>query len=165
MFWSKKRKKSMNHFFMNTTTLTKISKNIFITNHWIWHKFIKIWKFRKMNKCVDRIYFIDVKINELFYLRLLFVNLINCTSFEKLKTMFLQIENAKRNQIKIRLLNIYKNACRVFELIDNDDEWHVVMTKTIEFDTTIIFRNLIIIILLKCAFVESTKLWENHKIA
>ena len=67
-------------------------------------------------------YFINVKIDELFYLRLLFVNRINCTSFENLKTMFVQIKVAKKNQIEIRLLNIYKNVCRVFKLIDNDNE-------------------------------------------
>ena len=29
------------------------------------------------------------------------------------------MKNAKKNQIELRLLNIYKNVCRVFELIDN----------------------------------------------
>ena len=67
-------------------------------------------------------YFIDVKIDKMFYLRLLLVNRMNCIFFESLKTMFVQMKNAKKNQIELRLLNIYKNACRVFELIDNDDE-------------------------------------------
>ena len=115
----------MDYFFMNKTTLTKISNSIFI----------KIYRFtsfntnssrnenfEKKNKCVDRMYFLDVKIDEMIYLRLLLVNGMSCTSFENLKTMFVQIENAKKNQIEIRLLDIYKNACRVLELIDNNDE-------------------------------------------
>ena len=79
--------------------------------------------------------------------------------------MFVQMKNAKKNQIELRLLNIYKNACRVFELIDNDDEWHAVITETIEFNTTIMFRNLMMIILLKCKSTESKRLWKTHNIA
>ena len=166
--WSRNWRKSMDYFFMNKTTLTKISNSIFI----------KIYRFtsfntnssrnenfEKKNKCVDRMYFLDVKIDEMIYLRLLLVNGMSCTSFENLKTMFVQIENAKKNQIEIRLLDIYKNACRVLELIDNNDEWHIVITKTIEFNTTVMLENLIMIIFLKFAFVESVELWKNHKIA
>ena len=161
-------KKIDESFFYEYNDVNKNFKIFFYQNisiHWIWHKFFKIWKSRKMNKCVDRMYFIDVKIDEMFYLRLLLVNRMNCIFFENLKTMFVQIENAKKNQIELRLLNIYKNACRAFELIDNDDEWHAAMTKITKFDTIVMLKNLIMIILLKCESTESKKLWEIHKIA
>ena len=79
--------------------------------------------------------------------------------------MFVQIENAEKNEIEIRFFNTYQNVARAFELIDNDDEWHVAMTKSIEFDTTVMFKTLMMIILLKCESIESKKLWKIHKIA
>ena len=153
MSWSKKRKKSINHFFTNTTTSAKIVKIILIKTYQFTLFDInssKFENFEKKNKCVERMYFMNSKIDEMFYLRLLLVNRMNCTSFENLRTMFVQIENVKKNEIEIRFFNTYQNVVRAFELIDNDDEWHVAITKTIEFDTIVIFRNLIMIILLKC---------------
>ena len=89
----------------------------------------------------------------------------NCTSFENLWTMSVQIENVEKNKIEIRFFNTYQNVVRVLELIDNDDEWHAAMTKIIEFDTIIMFKNLMMIILLKCESIELKKLWKTHKIA
>ena len=58
-------KKIDESFFYEYNDVNKYFKKYFyqdISTHWIWHKFFKIWKLRKINKCVDRMYFIDVKI-------------------------------------------------------------------------------------------------------
>ena len=164
----KNMKKVDELFFYEYNNVNKNSKKYLyqdISIHFVWHKFIKIWKLRKINKCVERIYFMNSKINEIFYLRLLLANSKSCTSFENLRTMLVQIENAEKSEIELQFLNIYKNACRVLELIDNDDEWHVAITKATEFDTIVMFKNLMMIILLKCESIELNRLWKIHKIA
>ena len=37
--------------------------------------------------------------------------------------------NVEKNVTKSRLMKIYHDVCIILKLIDNDDEWHVVMTK------------------------------------
>ena len=67
-------------------------------------------------------YFMNLKIDEIFYLRLLLFNRKRCTSFENLRTIFVQIENVEKNVTKSRLMKIYHDACIILRLIDNDDE-------------------------------------------
>ena len=42
----------------------------------------------------------SVKIDEIFYLRLLFVNVSKTTSFENLRTIKVQIEKVEKNEMK-----------------------------------------------------------------
>ena len=136
-----------------------------ILEHFVWDKREKIWNIRKKDQCVDRIYFMNFKIDDVFYLRLLLFNRKRYTSFENLRTIFVQIENVEKNVTKSRLMKIYHDACIALKLIDNDDEWHVVMTKTIEFDTIAMIKSLMMTILLKCVSTQSLRLWEKHKLA
>ena len=93
-----------------------------IFEHFVWNKQLKIWKIRKKNQCVDRIYFMSFKIDSFFYLRLLLFNKKRCTSFENLRIVFVQIENIENEKTKLQLMKIYINVCVTLKLIDNDDE-------------------------------------------
>ena len=66
-------------------------------------------------------YFMNFKLNDVFYLRLLLVNRKKCTFFDDLKIVNVQIENAFVEKIVFQFLN-YKQICVEFELIDDDDE-------------------------------------------
>ena len=161
-------KKQNNFSFYEHNIVVRDLKNYFyhdILEHFVWDKREKIWNIRKRNQCVDRIYFISFKIDDVFYLRLLLFNRKKCTSFENLRTIFVQIESAKKSVTKSRLMKIYHDVCITLKLIDNDDEWHVVMTKTIEFDTIAMIKSLMMTILLKCVSTQSLKLWKKYKFA
>ena len=67
-------------------------------------------------------YFMNFKIDTIFYIRLLFFNRKRCTSFEKFRIVFVQIENVKKNLIERRLMKIYKNVCIALKLTKHDDE-------------------------------------------
>ena len=63
-----------------------------------------------------------LKIEKMFYLRLLFINRKKCIFFNDLKTVFVQIENVESNVIQSQWIKIYKNVYVAFDLIDNDNE-------------------------------------------
>ena len=60
-------------------------------------------------------------------------------------------------------MKIYKNVCAALDLIDNDNEWHIVFTKATLFKTAIMLRNFMITILIECSSVQSARLWKIHK--
>ena len=94
-------------------------QNIF--NHFIW-KTTKNWAIRKLNRTLNRMFFIKSKIKKMFYFRLLFTNRKKCIFFNDLKIVFVQIENVELNIIQLQWMKFYKNVCAVFDLIDNDNE-------------------------------------------
>ena len=57
---------SRNHFYQN------------IFEFFVWNKQKKTWISRQKNKCVNRMYFMNFKSNDVFYLRLLLVNRKKC---------------------------------------------------------------------------------------
>ena len=68
-------------------------------------------------------YFINSKVNEIFYLKLLLVNKKNCTSFKNLKIIFIQNENVNKvTVIVFHVCNNYKNVCVVLNFTNNNDE-------------------------------------------
>ena len=157
----KRRRSKIIFSFMSIISLWKISKTTSIT---IFSSISfetnerRLEIFEKKSQCVDRIYFMSFKIDDVFYLRLLLFNKKKCTSFENLRTIFIQIENVEKSVTKSKLMKIYYDVCIILRLIDNDDEWHVVTTKIIEFDTTTMLRSLMMTILLKYVSTQSLRL-------
>ena len=133
-----------------------------ILEFFVWNKIKKIWIVRKMNKCVNRMYFMNFKSDDVFYLRLLLVNRKKCTSFDDLKIVNVQIEKTSVEKIVFRFLN-YKQICVELELIDDDDEWNAIMIEIIEFDIATMLKKLFVTILIECDFAKSLKLWTKHK--
>ena len=116
-------KKQNKFFFYEHNIVVKNSKHYFyhdIFEHFVWNK-RKFEIFEKKSQYVDRMYFINFKIEKFFYLRLL--------SFNKkmhvvwnLRTRFVQIENVEKNVTKSRLMKIYHDVYITLKLIDNNDE-------------------------------------------
>ena len=68
-------------------------------------------------------YFINSKTNEIFYFKLLFVNKRNCTSFENLKIVFIQIQNVEKITVIVsHVCNNFKNVYTVLNFINNNNE-------------------------------------------
>ena len=100
-------------------------------------------------------FFIKSKIEKMFYFRLLFINRKKCIFFNDLKTVFVQIKKVESNVIQFQWMKIYKNVCIIFDLIDNDNEWHIAFTKITLFEIVIMFRNFMITILIECFSIRS----------
>ena len=69
-------------------------QNIF--EFFVWNKFKRIWTMRKLNKNVNRMYFMNFKLNDVFYLRLLLVN--------KKNAFLLMIQKSWMCKLRERLL-------------------------------------------------------------
>ena len=68
-------------------------------------------------------YFMSSKVNKMFYFKLLFVNKRNCTSFENLKIVFIQIKNVNEVIVTIfYVCNNFKNVCVALNFTNNDNE-------------------------------------------
>ena len=85
------------------------SREIFyqnISKYFIWNKRNKTWFVRKKRKCVNWMYYINFKFDDIFYLRLLIFNRKKITFFENLKTIDVQISKNfnKWNEITISQL-------------------------------------------------------------
>ena len=66
-------------------------------------------------------YFMNFKLDDVFYLRLLLVNRKKCIFFDDIRIVDVQVEKTFDEKIASQLLN-YKQICVEFELIDDDDE-------------------------------------------
>ena len=60
-------------------------------------------------------------------------------------------------------MKIYKNVCAAFDLIDNDNEWHIVFTKITLFEIVIMFRDFMMTILIEYFSIQFARLWKIHK--
>ena len=68
-------------------------------------------------------YFINSKTNKMFYFKLLFVNKKNCTSFENLKIVFIQIQNVEKIIVIVfHVCNNFKNVCVALNFTNNNSE-------------------------------------------
>ena len=132
--------------------------------HFVWNKKNKNWSIRKKDTCVDRMYFMSLKADEIFYLRVLLCNRKRIIFFENIRIVNVQIEDAENEVMKFRLM-INKKTCVTLKLTDNDNEWHEAIIEIIEFEIVAMLRDLLLTILLKCEFFEPRKLWKKHKIA
>ena len=164
---AKKAKKREDVCFYNHKNINKNSRDYLyqdISKHFTWKKIKKTWTIRKKSRFVNKIYFISLKIDEIFYFRLLLINRKNVTFFDDLRTMNVQMKSVDVDVIESRVLN-YQQTCVHLDLTHNDDEWHDIMKKITIFDTKSMLRNLLTTILLECNSAKSRKLWDAHKVA
>ncbi|XP_074356196.1 uncharacterized protein LOC141695887 [Apium graveolens] len=87
---------------------------------------------------------------ELWYLRLILSNIRGPTSFESLKTV---------NGIQYRT---FKDACKVYGLLDDDNEWHLVLEQCAISGLPCQIRQLFVHIIVNCQVSDLTILWEKH---
>ena len=87
---AKKAKKRKNVCLYNHKDINKNSRDYFyqnISKHFTWNKIKKTWTIRKKNRFVKKKYFMNLKIDEIFYLCLLLINRKSVTFFDDLRIM------------------------------------------------------------------------------
>ena len=103
-------------------------------------------------------YFMNFKCDDIFYMRLLLANRKKVTSFDDLKIIEVQMKNSEKSIIMSQLLLNFKQTCNLLDLIENNDERHATLNEIIDFDTTIMLRDLLMTILLECDSADSETL-------
>ena len=112
-----------------------INKNF---RNYIYQIFVEysVWKTKKKSefcekkiKCVERMFFMNFKLSEIFHLRLLLNHVKKIISFEKLRIVDVQIENVVDEVFERQIMNTFKIVCIYFDFTNNDDEWHAFITK------------------------------------
>ena len=109
-------------------------------------------------------YFINFKINKIFYFRLLLCNRKKTIFFKNIRTINMQIKNATKKVKKSRLI-INKKTYVFLSFINNDKKWYKTIKKAIEFEIIVILQDLLLTIFFEYEFFEFRTLWKKHKIA
>ena len=77
-----------------------------------WIRSDRVWRKRKRQLCVGRVFNVSPSAGELFYLRLLLFTVAGAASFAELRT----VDN--------HVYATYREACAARGLLDDDNEWH-----------------------------------------
>ncbi|XP_029172028.1 uncharacterized protein LOC114941268 [Nylanderia fulva] len=134
-----------------------------VPRYFTWNKSGKKWVPRKQGKphpsvtgifkakTLGRLYTVNPKQRECFYLRLLLVNVPGPTSFEFLRTVNGQV------------FNTYQDACRELQLLEDDNHWDLTLADAALTSTPNNIRQLFAIILTTCYPSQAHTLWEKYK--
>ena len=157
---ARKAKKWEDVYSYNHKDINKNSRDYFyqdILKYFTWNMIKKTWTIEKKNKFVSRMYFMNLKIDKIFYLRLLLINRKNVTFLDDLRTINFQIKSVDVDVIEWRVLS-YQQTCVHLDLTYDNDEWHEIMKNITIFDRKSMLRDLLTNILLECNFANSRKL-------
>lgn len=123
----------------------------------------KIFKRRKQGEAVEgfvgvvssealgRVYTVNVRNFECYYLRMLLHQIKGPTCFKDLKI----VEGLERDS--------YHEACLAMGLLENDNQWDETLKEAKDSDSPSKLRNLFAVILSFCEPANSKLLWESHK--
>ncbi|CAK9303228.1 unnamed protein product [Gordionus sp. m RMFG-2023] len=110
------------------------------------------WKLRqRQNNIISRMYTVDPKSGERFFLRLLLLHVVGATSFEYLRTV---------NGV---LYNTFKEAAFKRNLLVDDKEWEAFMEEASTFLMPIQLRQSFAFICIFCQPENPNNLWEKFK--
>ena len=118
--------------------------------HMIWNTIKRRWKWRKMNKTIEWIYFVDSSDDERFYLHILFTIVKSSMSFEDLCIYDDMIHE------------IFKSICIARDLLDSDEQWDCFLMKVELWQDEYQLRQLFVYILLYCYSIDAFQLWLKH---
>ncbi|XP_074337658.1 uncharacterized protein LOC141674853 [Apium graveolens] len=121
-----------------------------IPEHYVWNEVDRLWTLRKKGRQIGRLLYTHHTAGELWYLRLLLSNIRGPTSFQSLKTV---------NGIQYRT---FKDACKIYGLLDDDNEWHFVLEYCAISGLPCQIRQLFVYIIVNCQVSDLTILWEKH---
>lgn len=113
----------------------------------VYNKKLKKWTVRTKGEAIGRLYFIQPSAGELFYLRMLLLQVESPKSFPDLRTFNGVVEDT------------FKNSCRSRGLLDDDDEWRDCLESASKTDSGYQLRNLFVQILLYCSPTNPEDLW------
>lgn len=100
---------------------------------------------------LGRVYTVNPKQDECFYLRLLLVNVVGPTSFESLRTV---------NGV---LCQTYQEACQLLNLLQDDTHWDQTLAEAVITASANQLRTLFAIIISTCRPSQPRTLWDKYK--
>jgi len=139
--------------------LTDLEARKFLYNeipyHYVFLKGKRIWKSRKRGceKIIPRMYTVNPKDQERFYLRILLLHVRGATGFADLRTVN-GVTHAS-----------FLDAAKARHLLQDDSEWHQVLQDATATASPKLIRDLFAYILSYCQPSDRLQLWESHKMA
>ncbi|KAK1404907.1 hypothetical protein POM88_004512 [Heracleum sosnowskyi] len=121
-----------------------------IPHKYVWNDGANKWTLRKKGFQIGRLIYTHHSSGEIWYLRLLLSKVRGCTSFESLRTV---------NGV---LYSTYHEACKELGLLENDDEWHEVLTECSKCGFPPQIRQLFVHIIVNCQVSDVCQLWLSH---
>nr|XP_017245432.1 PREDICTED: uncharacterized protein LOC108217092 [Daucus carota subsp. sativus]XP_017245433.1 PREDICTED: uncharacterized protein LOC108217093 [Daucus carota subsp. sativus] len=121
-----------------------------IPQHYVWNDGSRRWTPRKKGQQIGRLTYTHHSSGEIWYLRMLLTKVQGPTSFEMLKTV---------NGVQF---NTFRDACKEYGLLDDDNEWHVVLDQCAAGGLPPQIRQLFVHIIMNCKVTDLANLWDKH---
>lgn len=121
-----------------------------IPQHYVWHDKERRWNKRKKGTQIGRLCYAHHSSGEPWFLRLLLIKVWGPTSFENLRTV---------NRIHFRT---FKEACKEYGLMEDDKEWHEVISQCATGGLPPQIRQLFVHIIVNCKVSDMSSLWNCH---
>ncbi|XP_074365338.1 uncharacterized protein LOC141706500 [Apium graveolens] len=119
-------------------------------NHYVWNDKDRVWNPHKRGKKIGRLSYTHHSAVELWFLRLLLTKVRGATSYESLRT------------VKGQTYNTFQEACKEYDLLDDDNEWHMVLSQCSESGFPPQIRQLFVHIMVNCKVPDLGDLWKKH---
>ena len=117
---------------------------------WIWDNKNKKWTKRKQGFQIGRLYYVNPKEGERFYLRMLLMIIKGATSYEDIRTY------------NGTVYKTFKEACQAQGLLNDDNEWYHTFDEAANWATAPQLRNLFATMLLFCNLNDEHMFYERN---
>lgn len=121
-----------------------------IPRFYVWDDSKTLWTVRKKGYQIGRLIYTHHSSGEVWYLRLLLTKVRGPLSFQNLRTV---------NGVEF---STYQEACNEYGLLENDDEWHEVLSECSKCGFATQIRQLFVHVIVNCQVSNLNNLWINH---
>ncbi|XP_074371969.1 uncharacterized protein LOC141712794 [Apium graveolens] len=121
-----------------------------IPRFYVWNDGERKWTMRKRGFQIGRLCYAHHSTGEPWFLRLLLTKVRGATSFDSLRTV---------NGV---CYSTFRDACKEYGLLDDDKEWHEVLTQASAGGLPPQVRQLFVHIIVNCKVTDLKTLWSTH---
>ncbi|XP_074351559.1 uncharacterized protein LOC141690682 [Apium graveolens] len=139
------------YFFLNSIDINA-HKYIYdeIPRFYVWNDGLRRWTPRKRGLQIGRLCYAHHNSGELWFLRLLLTKVRGATSFQSLRTVNGVIHSS------------FHEACKEYGLLDDDKEWHEVLSQACTSGLPPQIRQLFVHVIVNCKVTDLKSLWLSH---
>ncbi|XP_074323024.1 uncharacterized protein LOC141659973 [Apium graveolens] len=121
-----------------------------IPRYYVWNDGQRRWTPRKRGMQIGRLCYAQYSTGKPWYLRLLLTKVRGPTSFKSIQTV---------NGV---CFSTFRDACREYGLLDDDKEWHEVLSQAAAGGLSPQIRQLFVHIIVNCKVTDLWLLWDTH---
>ncbi|XP_074363854.1 uncharacterized protein LOC141704500 [Apium graveolens] len=121
-----------------------------IPQHYVWNDSARQWNRRKRGFQIGRICYTHHNSGESWFLRLLLTKVCGTTSFKSIRTV---------NGVHF---DTFREACKEYGLLEDDNEWHEVLSQCAKGGLPPQIRQLFVHIIVNCKVTDIKNLWSCH---